>query len=157
MKILHHIFITFISKSNHFMPHITESLYSWCWKGSLEATCSKPHAQARPPKGICSAPCPGRLWRPPRRNTPQPLWQPVPVFGHPHSEKVYLDVQRKLPVFVCAHCLYSTASSLFPLREHYFGFWWEFIHFCSCKTWRSFKRDLYCFLLGQFLTNFPFV
>lgn len=53
----------------------------------------------------------------PRRNTPQPVQQPVPVFGHPHSEKVFLDVHRKLPMFVCVHCLWSSTDSSFPLEN----------------------------------------
>lgn len=118
VKILHHIFITLISKSNHFMPHITDSLYSWCWIGPLEAICSKPYAQAKPLKAICPAPCPGRFWRAPRRNTPQSLWQPVPVFGHPHSEKAYLDVQRKLLcLFVPSVCILLLPVHSFPLKN----------------------------------------
>jgi len=33
--------------------------------------------------------------------------QPVPVLGHPHSEKAFPDIQRKHLVSVCALCLWS--------------------------------------------------
>jgi len=33
--------------------------------------------------------------------------QPVPVLGHPHSEKCFLSSSRISRVSVCAHCLWS--------------------------------------------------
>lgn len=35
------------------------------------------------------------------------LGQPVPVLHHSHSEKLFPHIQRKSPVFVFAHCLWS--------------------------------------------------
>lgn len=48
--------------------------------------------------------------------TPQPPWQPVPMLGHPHSKKVFPDIQGEPPVLQCV----SVASS------HVSGCHWKY-------------------------------
>ena len=69
------------------------------WNGLLEVTLSMPPAQAGQPGTGCQGPCPDRSeylqgWR--LHNLPG---QPVPVLGHPHSEKAFPDVHREPLVF----------------------------------------------------------
>ena len=45
--------------------------------------------------------------------TPQPLWQPVPVLGRLHREKLFPEVQEEAAVFQFV----STASG--PVTEHH--------------------------------------
>jgi len=59
-------------------------------------------AQAGPPRANCPRTTSRQLvkyvhgWR--LHNLTE---QPVPVLGHPHSDKVFPDVQREPPVFQC--------------------------------------------------------
>ena len=121
VKILHHIFVTLTPKSNLFMPHITESLYSWCWKGLggylLQTPCSS--------KTIYS--CLSRIMSRCLLKTSEEgdcsySGQPVPVICHPHYIKVLSNVQTEHPqsVSVCTQCLLPYQWA--PMERAWFHF-----------------------------------
>lgn len=52
-----------------------ETQNGWGGKGPLEVISSDPLAQAGTSIASCPGPYPYDFWRPPRKETPQPLWK----------------------------------------------------------------------------------
>lgn len=75
------------------------------WKGPLQVIWSNPLLGQWPSaRASCSGLCPGRFWRSPRMQTPQPLWL-LQYLTTPMIKNCFIVFRLNSMCPVCAHCL----------------------------------------------------
>lgn len=105
------------------------------WKGALEVSSPVSCSEQESWRADFSGSCPVRFWVSQRADISQPLWNPVPVFDHPHREFFFLTSNRSFPHYnLMQNCQFMPRTG----ESHHFrksrsGSYLHAGHMCGCS------------------------